>query len=418
MSAMTVALRGRTFRSLRDHYNYRLFFAGQIVSLAGSWMQNVALAWLVISLSRSPIAVALLLFCRFAPYTLFGLFAGSVVDRFNTRVLVIWTQIAQMLVSIALAVVAIADIATLPVVFALALLGGVAFFLDGPGRQTLTYEMVGPDELPNAVALNSSLVNSARIVGPAIAGVVIAVSGVGLCFVVNSLSFFAVLAALLLMRKDELHHTISDGKVTLLRGTRDGLSYAWREPQVRNVLLVMTCMGFFGLNFNTLVPLLASDTLHVGARAFGLLSAAFGLGALAGALVTASLHRATFRVFATGTLAFSFLLLVLASVSNPLIAGVLLVGLGAAFTLCTANGNALIQLAAPDRLRGRLIALFMFAFVGLAPLGSLLAGVLVEVGGTELAFVVSGVVGIAVTSFAIVDRRGGLRRPLERGSAA
>ena len=417
MSTVAFALRTRTFRSLRRHYNYRLFFAGQVVSLAGSWMQNVALAWLVLSLSHSPIAVALLLFCRFVPYTLFGLFAGSVVDRFETRLLVIWTQAAAMLVSAALAFVSLTGTATLPVVYILATIGGIAVVLDAPGRQSLTFEMVGPRELPNAVALNSGLVNASRILGPALAGIIIAVAGVGLCFIVNTISFLAVLAALLLMRTDELYPVVADRTVTLLKGTREGLVFAWHDRQVRVVLVVMTCVGLVGFNFNTLVPLLASDTLHVDARAFGLLSAAFGLGAFAGAIITASLKRATFRAFVLGTLGFSVLLIVLAPIHDARLAGVVLVGIGASFTLFAANANSLVQLAAPDHLRGRLVALYLFAFVGLAPLGSLLSGGLVEVGGTELAFAVSGSVGLLATLFAIVDGRDA-ELPLERGSAA
>jgi len=185
---------------------------------------------------------------------------------------------------------------------------------------------------------------------------------------------------------------------------------------VRGVLVVMICVGLVGFNFNTLVPLLASDTLHVDARAFGLLSAAFGLGAFAGAIITASLRRATFRAFVLGTLGFSVLLIVLAPIHDARLAGLVLVGIGASFTLFAANANALVQLAAPDHLRGLLVALYLFAFVGLAPLGSLLSGGLVEVGGTELAFLVSGSVGLAATAFAIADSRGS-GRPLERGSA-
>ena len=230
MSTVAFALRTRTFRSLRRHHNYRLFFAGQVVSLAGSWMQNVALAWLVLSLSHSPIAVALLLFCRFVPYTLFGLFAGSIVDRFETRLLVIWTQAAAMLVSAALAFVSLTGTATLPVVYILATIGGIAVVLDAPGRQSLTFEMVGPRELPNAVALNSGLVNASRIVGPALAGIIIAVAGVGLCFIVNTISFLAVLAALLLMRTDELYPVAADRTVTLLKGTREGLALCVARP--------------------------------------------------------------------------------------------------------------------------------------------------------------------------------------------
>ena len=185
MTSLALALQSRTFRSLRRHHNYRVFFAGQVVSLAGSWMQNVALAWLVLSLSRSPLAVAALLVCRFAPYTLFGLFAGSVVDRVDTRRLVIGTQVAAMVVSLMLAVVTLTGTATLPIVFALATLGGMTLVLDAPGRQSLTFELVGPRELPNAVALNSGLLNASRVIGPAIAGVLIATAGVGACFVVS-----------------------------------------------------------------------------------------------------------------------------------------------------------------------------------------------------------------------------------------
>ncbi|WP_411277018.1 MFS transporter [Gaiella sp.] len=405
MSSVGLALQTRTFRSLRRHHNYRLFFGGQIVSLAGSWMQNVALAWLVLSLSRSPLAVAMLLFFRFAPYTLFGLFAGSIVDRLDTRRLVVWTQIAAMLTSAALAVVTLTGTATLPIVYALAALGGVTLVLDAPARQVLTFEMVGPRELPNAVALNSGLLNASRVIGPAIAGVVIAAGGVGLCFVVNTFSFVAVLAALLAMRASELYPVELNRTTTVLAGTREGIAFAWRDRQVRAVLVVVTCVGLVGFNFNTLVPLLASDTLHVDARAFGFLSAAFGLGAFAGAIVTASSRRATFGSFRAGALGFSVLLFALAPVHEARLAGVVLFGIGAAFTVFAANANALVQLAAPDHLRGRLVALYLFAFVGLAPLGSLLSGSLVEVGGTGLAFVVAGTVGLAATAFATLTHR-------------
>ncbi len=300
MSA-AVVLRSRTFRSLRRHHNYRLFFAGQVVSLAGSWMQNVALAWLVLQLSRSPLAVAALIFCRFAPYTLLGIPAGAIVDRLDTRRLVMWTQAAAMLVSIALAAVALTGTASLPIVYVLAALGGVTLVLDAPGRQTLTFEMVGPRELPNAVALNSGLLNASRVIGPAIAGVMIATVGIGACFAINALSFLAVLTALALMRTDELHRVEKAPDATVLRGTREGLRFAASTPEIRAVLIVVTVVGLVGFNFNTLVPLLAADTLHVGAGAFGLLSAAFGAGAFVGALVTASLRRASWRAFSGGS---------------------------------------------------------------------------------------------------------------------
>jgi MFS family permease len=399
-----VVLRSRTFRSLRRHHNYRLFFAGQVVSLAGSWMQNVALAWLVLQLSRSPLAVAALIFCRFAPYTLLGIPAGAIVDRLDTRRLVMWTQAAAMLVSIALAAVGLTGTASLPIVYLLAALGGVTLVLDAPGRQTLTFEMVGPRELPNAVALNSGLLNASRVIGPAIAGVMIATVGIGACFAINALSFLAVLTALALMRTDELHRVEKEPGVTVFRGTREGLRFAASTPEIRAVLVVVTVMGLVGFNFNTLVPLLASDTLHVGAGAFGLLSAAFGAGAFVGALMTASLRRASWRAFSAGSVGFSVLMLALAPVHDVWVAGVLLAAIGACFTLFAASANALVQLGTPDHLRGRLVSLYLFAFVGLAPFGALLAGWLTAVGGTKLAFGVTGVTGLVAIAVATSRR--------------
>ena len=204
MTTLAFALRARTFRSLRRHRNYRIFFTGQLVSLAGTWMQNVALAWLVIELSGSALAIGALAFWRFVPFTVFGLVAGVVADRFESRKLVMATQGGAMAISIALAIVTLTGTATLPLVYVLAALGGIALAFDAPGRQSLTFQMVGPRELPNAVALNSGLFNGSRIIGPAIAGLVIAAVGTGLCFVVNAVSFLAVLTALAIVRDEEL----------------------------------------------------------------------------------------------------------------------------------------------------------------------------------------------------------------------
>ena len=395
MTTLAFALRARTFRSLRRHRNYRIFFTGQVVSLAGTWMQNVALAWLVIELSGSAIAIGALAFWRFIPFTVFGLVAGVVADRFESRKLVMATQGGAMGVSIALAIVTLTGTATLPIVYVLAALGGIALAFDAPGRQSLTFQMVGPRELPNAVALNSGLFNGSRIIGPAIAGVVIAAVGTGLCFVVNAVSFLAVLAALAIVREEELRPVERDPSARIVDGLRRAFAYAWDDRQLRLILLVVTLVSTVGFNFHVLVPLLAADTLHVGPEGFGLLSAAFGLGALAGALAAATFRGASWRLFAVGAASFGVLVLLLAPVQNAYLAGLILIGIGVSFTLFTANANALIQLAAPDHLRGRLIGIYLFAFLGLAPVGGLFAGWLAEVGGTQLAFAVAGVVSLA-----------------------
>jgi MFS family permease len=412
---LALAIRTRTFRSLSRHRNYRIFFAGQLVSLAGSWMQNIALAWLVLELSGSPIAVGALAFWRFVPFTIFGLVAGVVADRVDTRRLVMATQATALLISIALAVVTLSGTATLPLVYALAALGGATLAFDAPGRQSLTYQMVGPRSLPNAVALNAGLFNGSRVIGPAIAGAVIAAFGTGVCFVVNAFSFLAVLAALAMLRKDELHEVERDPTARFISGLRRALAFVRHDPQLRTVLAVVAIVSTIGFNFHVLVPLLAANTLDVGPEGFGLLSASFGLGALVGALVTASFRGTSWRLFATGAAGFGILALALAPVDNAFLAGGLLFAVGISFTLFTANANALVQLGAPDVLRGRMIALYLFAFVGLAPVGGLLTGYLVDVGGTELALTVAGITSLATISVASVLRaRGEASSPFVR----
>jgi MFS family permease len=404
VTTLAFALRARTFRSLRRHRNYRIFFTGQIVSLAGTWMQNVALAWLVLQLSGSALAVGALAFWRFVPFTVFGLVAGAVADRVETRRLVMATQASAMVVSAALAVVTLTGTASLPLVYALAGIGGIALAFDAPGRQSLTYQMVGPRELPNAVALNAGLFNGSRIIGPAIAGLIIAAAGTGICFVLNSISFLAVLAALVLVRPEELHPVAKDTSVGVVAGIRRALGFAWRDPQLRLILSVVAVISTVGFNFHVLVPLLAADTLHVGPEGFGLLSASFGAGALVGALATATFKGASWKMFATGTTTFGVLVLLLAPVHEAVLAGILLFGIGISFTFFTANANALVQLGAPDHLRGRLIGLYLLAFAGVAPVGGLFAGWLADVGGTTLAFVVAGLTALVTIGVASATR--------------
>jgi MFS family permease len=363
-------------------------------------MQNVALAWVVVELSGSPLAIGALVFCRFLPFTIFGLAAGVVADRIDSRRLVMWTQGSALLVSVALAVVTLTDTATLPIVYVLAALGGVTLAFDAPGRQSLTYQMVGPRELPNAVALNAGLFNASRVIGPAIAGVVIAAFGTGLCFVLNAFSFLAVLAALASLRQSELHAVERDPSARVIEGMRRALAFVRADPELRAVLGVVTIVSTVGFNFHVLVPLLAADTLAVGPEGFGLLSASFGLGALVGALFTASLRGASWRLFASGAAGFGVLALALAPVENAVLAGMLLFGVGISFTLFAANANALVQLGAPDQLRGRMIGLYLFAFVGIAPIGGLLTGWLADLGGTRLAFAVAGATSLVTIGIA------------------
>ncbi|MGH7750716.1 MAG: MFS transporter, partial [Candidatus Dormibacteria bacterium] len=339
------------------------------------WVQNVAQAWLVLQLTHSAGAVGVLAACQFGPFAVLGLLGGVISDRLDNRRTLIGTQTASMLCAVLLAVLALAHLAVVWEVDAVAALSGLVMVLDTPARQAFTVQMVGRRELPNAVALNSSLFNASRIMGPGLGGVIIATAGVGLCFAINAASFLAVLAALLLMRPAELHPVVRPAtRQTLLRGMRDGLAYAWATPPVLLVLLLMLAVSMLSINFNVVLPVLASHTLHAGPQVFGVLSACFGAGALLGALVSATLGRASWPVLLGGAATLGAGELLLAPQRSLLPALAILVAIGAAFSLYTSNSNSTLQLHVPDHLRGRVLSLYAYVFFGTAPLGGVLTG--------------------------------------------
>jgi MFS family permease len=390
----------RTFLSVRKHRNYRLFFTGQVISNIGTWMQRVAQAWLILSLTHSPVAVGILALCQFMPFTLFSMVAGVVVDRLDAWRTVISTQFTQMLLASTIAVIALAGVAQAWQVYVIAALMGLVQVLDAPSRQSLTFRMVGPLELPNAISLNSGVFNGARIFGPALGGVLIATAGAGVCFAVNAISYLAVLAGLMMMRPEEFHAVgRRDRPRTVFTGLKEGISYARRDDQIWLVLTLVFVMSTFTLNFNVLLPVLAKQTLHAGPEVFGFLSAMFGVGALVGALVSAHVSRATMGTTALGTAGFALCELLIAPLQSTTVIALLLFIGGICFTTWSSNSNSLIQLAAPDHLRGRLIGLYFFAFAGTGTAGGILSGWLTAAGGTELAFSVAGVAGLAASIY-------------------
>jgi MFS family permease len=390
----------RTFSSLR-YRNYRLFFAGQAVSQTGSWMQRIALSWFVLQLTHGdPFAVGIMALAQFLPFTLFGLFAGVLTDRLDARRLVIGTQVAQVVTAVALTWIAVGGFAQPWMLYTVAFLNGLVLVLDVPSRQQLTYRMVGREALPNAIALNSSLFNASRIFGPSLAGIILGFAGVGVCFIVNAVSFLAVLIGLLAMRARDFFPVEEFERPEILRGTREGLAYVRRQPRMLVVLGLTVVLSTFCFNFNVTLPVLAYTTLHTHALVFGILSAVFGAGALAGALIAAARGRASAKVMIIGSLVFAGSELLLAPMRGTVLVGALLFLTGAGFTVWSANSNASLQLAAPDRLRGRIIGLYFYAFNGTGPVGGLLAGWLCAKGGTELAFLVAGIVGLAATAIA------------------
>jgi MFS family permease len=407
-----------TFSSLR-YRNYRLFFTGQLVSQTGSWMQRIALGWFVLELTHDDaFAVGIMAFAQFLPFTLFGLFAGVITDRLDARRLVISTQIAQTLIAAGLTWIAVGGFARPWMLYLIAFVNGTVLVLDVPSRQQLTYRMVGREALPNAIALNSSLFNASRIFGPSVAGVLLGFAGVGVCFLVNAISFLAVLLGLYAMRSGEFFPLEAFERPSIFAGTREGLAYVRRQPRMLAVLGLTVALSTFCFNFNVTLPVLAKLTLHGHGAVYGFLSAVFGAGALAGALFAASRGRASARVMIAGALVFTIAELLLGPAHDVYAAGALLFLVGAGFTAWSANSNASMQLAAPDRLRGRIIGLYFYAFNGTGPLGGLLAGWLCAQGGTELAFVVAGIAGIAATGGAAAAIRHRARVEIPRAAHA
>ncbi len=404
---MTAVAR-RTFAALR-YRNYRLFFAGQLVSQVGSWMQRIALGWFVYQITHSPFAVGVMAFAQFLPFMVFGLFAGVITDRLDARRLVIATQAGQLVSAAALTWIALAGDAEPWMLYTIAFVNGTILVLDVPSRQQLTYRMVGREVLPNAIALNSTLFNASRIFGPAVAGMVYGFTGAGVCFLVNAISFLAVLLGLFAMRVREFFPLERFERPPILRGTREGLAYVAGQRRMLVVLALTTVLSTFCFNFNVTLPVLAARTLHTDATVYGLLSAVFGGGALVGSLIAASLGRASARVMLLGGLVFTGAQLVLAPLTSTFGAAALLFLVGVGFTAWSANSNATMQLAAPDHLRGRIIGLYFYGFNGTGAVAGLLAGWLCDVGGTELEFVFAGVIGVLATVAAAVELLG---RPL------
>lgn len=405
MSAVRLLAPSRTFASIAKHRNYRLFLAGQVVSNTGTWMQRIAQAWLVVRLTHSPVEVGILSVCQYAPFTLLGLFAGVAADRFDPRRIVLATQTVSMVLAGVMAALAWSGHAQVWHVDVIAALMGAVLVVDAPARQTLTFQMVGRDELPNAVALNSSVFNAARIFGPAVAGATIAAGGVGVCFLLNAASFLAVLAGLLAMRKRDLFPLGEREHPTLVRGAMEGLAYARREPRVRLALLTVLALSVLCFNFPTLLPLLASETLRGGPNTFGVISALFGAGALFGALITATVARASWRALLAGIVVFGAAQLVLAPARDVATVSALLFVSGIAFTVCSSNIVAALQLAAPDHLRGRVLGLYLYAFAGATPFGGILIGWLCQVGGTRLACWLAGGASLAIAGLVAVALR-------------
>lgn len=389
----------RTFQSFRT-YNYRLYWIGLTVSLIGTWLQTVGQAWLVLDLTGSPFALGMVIALQFLPFLFLSLPAGAIVDRLPKRRLILMTQTCAMTQALVIGVLVATGTIELWHIYVLAGLLGLNNSIDNPARQAFLSELVSRDNLPNAVGLNSTLFNTARIVGPAIGGLVIAAVGVASCFLLNSLSFAAVLGCLLLMRPSELHAPAARRAGRLLAQIAEGLRFVRGHTEVLQPLLLLLVIGTFGYNFNVALPLLARYSLDASSVEFGLLTSAMGLGSLIGALIVATLQSTSWRRIAIAAAAFSVLLGGVAASGWYPATLVLLACLGLAGILFTTGVNTTLQLHAPGELRGRVMSLYIMVFAGSTPIGGAFTGALADrVGiqwtlGIEAAICGSAVIGL------------------------
>jgi len=381
---------------LRRHRNYRLYFGGQLVSQIGTWLQNAAQAWLVLDVTHSAAAVGVLGFFLYAPYALLGLIGGALADRWNLQRVMMATQTAMAVCAAALAVVAYLHVDRVWVIYVIAVIRGTILVFNNPSRQALMVELVGRAELPNAIALNSSLNNATRVVGPAIAGVLIATVGVAACFALNALSFIPVIVAITAMRPSEFHGVPRRARGPLLLSIRDGLSYARHTRTVAVVLTMLFVVSTVSINFNVVLPVLARYTMHGGPQTYGTVTAIFGLGAFAGAIVTASRRRTSPTLLLAAAAGFGAAQLAVATQRTLPGVAIALFATGVCYTIYTSSSNALVQLATPGFMQGRVGGLYNYVFLATGPIGSLLAGWLCESGGAPWAFLAGGAAALAM----------------------
>ncbi|PVY28406.1 putative MFS family arabinose efflux permease [Williamsia muralis] len=391
--------------------NYRLWAGGQVVSLVGTWMQRIAQDWLVLELSGgSGVAVGIVMALQFGPTAIVSLPAGALADRFDKRKLLIATQTTIALCALILGVLDVAGMATLAWVYILSFALGCISAIDAPIRQSFTIEMVGAEQLPNAVALNSLTFNLARIIGPAVAGLLITLVDTGPVFLINAVTSLAVLAGLFAMRTSEL---IRSARATTDRSIRSGVRYVRRNRHLVVVLATVFVVSTFGLNFPLSLALLTANTFEGTAGGYGLLSTMLAVGTLSGALVAARRTKpARLRHFLAGALAFGVFEVVVGVMPTFWLVAVVLIPVGVANIMFTTSAMNIMQLSVDSQMRGRVMGIYMLCFLGGTPIGSPLLGWLAQVTDPRAPLIVGGAISaIAVAGCGLLLMRAGHMRP-------
>ncbi|HEY3673737.1 MAG TPA: MFS transporter [Acidimicrobiia bacterium] len=399
------SLRG-TFQSMHVR-NFRLFFTGQLISQGGTWMQTIALNWLVLHLSHNNgFLVGLAIALQFLPTLLFGVWGGAIADRFDKRKVLLCTQVAMMVVATVLTLVDVSGVVQLWMLYVLVFVYGLALAVDNPTRQSFVSELVPAADLPNAIGLSSAIFQLARVLGPALAGVLILAGGTGICFALNAVSFSFVIVALLMMRPAELHRSKPLGRE---KGQlTEGLRYIWQTAELRWILLLMLVVGTFAINSPVVLPLLAKVTFHSGPEVYSWMSIAMGAGAIFGALFAANRFDTHGRVLVTTGMAFGVGICVasLAPSLELFIALLVVVGAGQIAFLSVTNSS--LQLLSDPTMRGRVMAVYTITLLGTTPIGGPLVGWISDEFGPRWGFAVGGIatiLGVLVFGTAFVRAR-------------
>ncbi len=404
---------GRTFLALR-HRNYRLFFFGQMISQVGTWMQATAQAWLVLQLTHNALLLGIVSLLQYVPVMMFSLYGGVLADRVPKRTLLLVTQSISLVQSAVMWFLVITRAVQVWHVLLLVALLGITNALDSPTRNAFINEMVGREDLPNAIALNSSLANMARVLGPGLGGVLIAWLGVAPLFLLNTLSFIAVIIGLCMIDIRTLYalpgKRTDEKKRSTLQSLREGLSYSWHMPAVLLIIGLIGGIGLFGITFNVMLPLFATEVFHAGATGYGFIAAAYGLGALFSALWVAWGNRQpSIRFLLIAAFVFGALEIAFAFSPVYILAFPLLIGIGFAQIVVTATANTAVQTIVPDHLRGRIIGVYLLVYTGALPLGNFLAGALTTRIGVSTTFLLGGTLSLVVAIIAWL-----LRQPAEK----
>lgn len=403
------------FRAL-SYRNYRLFWFGQVISLVGTWMQTTAQAWLVLKLTGSALSLGTVTALQFLPVTLLALHGGVLTDRLRKHRALVFTQSASMIQAFIFGLLVATGMIHLWHIYILAVVLGLINAIDTPIRLAFAVEMVGREDLSNAVALNSTGFNLARVVGPPIAGFMMDTIGIAPTLFLNAFSFIAVLIGLLMMHPSELFTVQPTQRASVNKHLREGLSYARHSPVILTILITIGFLGTFGYNFTIVLPLIAEFVLHTSATGFGSLGSFLGFGSLIAALAVAYLSKPNMGRVLIGAGAFSLLLGMIAFSQVFVLSGVLLGLLGFAGIVFVTSANTLLQLSAPDELRGRIMSVYVLLFIGSTPIGSYLTGVMSDLFGVQAALLICATVSlIGVGVAAIYYRRSRPVKPVSPG---